>query len=916
MLRFETAMCESESNQKQDNPRSTPFQQTGIGVLCLLAFTIAQPVLATTFDVGTNGTFLPTLASVPWGALQPGDTVNIHYKPGGYHEIIQISQAGTATQPITIHGIPDPVTGALPTIDGSNAVMDIHVNFRDPFFENLGVVLVTARASNFVWGVTAPAWITIDSLHICDALYQTNGITFTDEHGATRIFGTFACGIYIEYARNLTISNCEVGFNGNGIFANSNDGTNRASSNLLIENNYLHHNGNPLIPGLDNGWSEHNAYIESDGAVYQYNRFGPLRAGCHGCMIKDRSAGTVVRYNEFESTEASEIVAIIDPQGGAGYLEFKPYYPDAYVYGNLITLLNNSNVWSGTQIAELSALNSPDSYPTEHRGTLYFYNNTIVSHQNASAVFLINSLTGTNLVLEKIDSRNNIFYADTSVQENIYHALEMFYSPGNGGTLNLATNWISPGTLQIYPEHPFGGTINGWNELIVGDTNGLDNPGFADIADFDYHLLAGANAMDAAGPLATNVLPTYAVSNQYVSPQSSIPRVTLGAGPDLGALESVGTLGPGRLQFGITNYLVDETAAFVTLSVTRSGGFNGAVSVNFATTDGTAIAATNYVPTNGVLSWTDGEAAPKLIQIPIQDDEIFSGNQAFSVRLASPGGGAALGTTTTATVTILEADLAPPTPPNTPPVADWQTLSVTSTVPIAIRLTGHDADNDPLTFNLLTQPTRGSLSGTPPNVTYVSVTNSFGSDGFAFNVSDGKTNSATAMVEFGINSNPPPIAAVVSPTNHAVIIGPTNVTIVANVSSPSEISFVNFVAGTNFLGTVAAAPYVFTWTNAPTGTYPLIAWAISYSANTRAFSTPVTVSILGARPVLNFQPKGSTQAMIRWPLGVDGWQLQEAPEPSGPWSLSWQPVYNLTTQHAAIIPVDADRRFFRIVMPQ
>ena len=29
------------------------------------------------------------------------------------------------------------------------------------------------------------------------------------------------------------------------------------------------------------GYHEHNIYVESVGAIYQYNRFGPLRAGCH-----------------------------------------------------------------------------------------------------------------------------------------------------------------------------------------------------------------------------------------------------------------------------------------------------------------------------------------------------------------------------------------------------------------------------------------------------------------------------------------------------------------------------------------------------------------------------------------------------------------------------------------------------------
>ena len=45
---------------------------------------------------------------------------------------------------------------------------------------------------------------------------------------------------------------------------------------------------------------EHNAYTEALGIVYQFNHFGPLCASCLGNNLKDRSAGTVVRYNWIE----------------------------------------------------------------------------------------------------------------------------------------------------------------------------------------------------------------------------------------------------------------------------------------------------------------------------------------------------------------------------------------------------------------------------------------------------------------------------------------------------------------------------------------------------------------------------------------------------------------------------------------
>ena len=61
-----------------------------------VALLTAAAARAATYDVGLPAAPLQKLSDVPWAALQPGDIVNINAKPGGYHEIIQISASGTA----------------------------------------------------------------------------------------------------------------------------------------------------------------------------------------------------------------------------------------------------------------------------------------------------------------------------------------------------------------------------------------------------------------------------------------------------------------------------------------------------------------------------------------------------------------------------------------------------------------------------------------------------------------------------------------------------------------------------------------------------------------------------------------------------------------------------------------------------
>ncbi|MBI2859724.1 MAG: tandem-95 repeat protein, partial [Chloroflexi bacterium] len=86
---------------------------------------------------------------------------------------------------------------------------------------------------------------------------------------------------------------------------------------------------------------------------------------------------------------------------------------------------------------------------------------------------------------------------------------------------------------------------------------------------------------------------------------------------------------------------------------------------------------------------------------------------------------------------------------NSPPVAVNQSISFTktsSTSGVRIALRAFDADGDPLTYALVTPPSRGTLSGIPPAVSYWANADFFGIDGFTFVATDGKDTSNVATV--------------------------------------------------------------------------------------------------------------------------------------------------------------------------
>jgi hypothetical protein len=142
--------------------------------------------------------------------------------------------------------------------------------------------------------------------------------------------------------------------------------------------------------------------------------------------------------------------------------------------------------------------------------------------------------------------------------------------------------------------------------------------------------------------------------------------------------DSAGTLG-----FTVTAVQVPESAGEVALTVQRGGAgpastasgagsqiairqsVLGAVTVRYASANGTAIAGQDYTAVAGTLSFGVNETS-KTIVVPILRDETIEAAETFTVTLDPPTGGASLGTSSTTTVTILDSTT-PVTVPTEPP---------------------------------------------------------------------------------------------------------------------------------------------------------------------------------------------------------------------------------------------------------
>ena len=114
----------------------------------------------------------------------------------------------------------------------------------------------------------------------------------------------------------------------------------------------------------------------------------------------------------------------------------------------------------------------------------------------------------------------------------------------------------------------------------------------------------------------------------------------------------------GDFRFLPSNYNVNESVASATITVNRTGGTGGTITVDYATTDNTAIAGADYTATSGTLTFLDGETS-KIFSVPINNDATDEPDESFDIALSNPTGGALLVNPSTGTVTITDNDNPP-----------------------------------------------------------------------------------------------------------------------------------------------------------------------------------------------------------------------------------------------------------------
>jgi len=143
----------------------------------------------------------------------------------------------------------------------------------------------------------------------------------------------------------------------------------------------------------------------------------------------------------------------------------------------------------------------------------------------------------------------------------------------------------------------------------------------------------------------------------FIFTLSNPVNATLGT-PYTATLTVVDDDEPPTVQFGSATYSVGEGAGAATLNATLSAASAVSVTVDYATTDGTAEKDSDYVAVSGTLSFAPGQTNQSFA-VAILDDELDEPDETLTFTLSNPAS-ATLGTPSTATLTIVDND-EPPT---------------------------------------------------------------------------------------------------------------------------------------------------------------------------------------------------------------------------------------------------------------
>jgi CSLREA domain-containing protein len=398
--------------------------------------------------------------------------------------------------------------------------------------------------------------------------------------------------------------------------------------------------------GVYTGNGNHN--FSSPGTVYKYNAVGGLAwtntvtgAGCNFYYVNGAAVDTTSSSPGVVFTEGSCFGGIAKTSRSTGAQQWslasndigRPSIDPAngQIYDTTYGSHGYNTIYSATTAGSLASASScegnTDLNPAD--GMLYRGGNSAAG--------------GCGLVLYQMNKSNLATPNWSMTVPGIASFDTLAVQPWSGGYIYVA----SSSSTKIVVVNPATQTVVTSFTPAVSPNVIAVNPNGGNL----YVANTASNFVYAYTPTGTLV---------WTSPDLGGPVYNLAAPRGI-----VGTPpAPGEIEFTDTSYTVGEGGGTAAITVTRTGGSAGSITANFNASDGTATDANNdYEPvSNFPVSYADGETGTKTINVTINPDSVYEGNETVNLSLSGtvvlrPQGGSL----PSATLTITNDDNPPTT---------------------------------------------------------------------------------------------------------------------------------------------------------------------------------------------------------------------------------------------------------------
>lgn len=480
-----------------------------------------------TFNIGPGKEYEEP-DTVPWALLQPGDVVNIFHRSTPYITKFGICGQGEANSPIIINGVTDS-EGNRPILNGAGArtasgsMLGNGNSVHWPGDESQGVITIKRKPANPT--SANPCWIIIQNLEVTGAAH---GQPYQRADGTAAQYG-FSAGIWVQPANDITIRNCVIYANSQGIFTMAKvGGIGEQCQRIKILYNRIYMNG------YAGSGMEHNVYVQGYQTLAEGNYFGWLIKGSSGSSYKSRGSQEIVRYNWVDS--GARAIDLVQPDNiYDGFVTFPDFGTD-YVYGNVV--VNDSGRGGGSyRPIHYGGDNEGELDPeyggtstTNYRKHLYFWSNTCFNANPTSQLRqYFFHLSWPETICDAWD--NIIVFRGTGSTVPTL----LFYA----GTLNFRGSNVVHGDKEIEDHAPETNStyakVNRIGSIITID------PKFASEVAYDFQLAADSPVLNLSSSLPIGI-PAYIGTDFLLEAEPArqsngvFLRSTVGA-RDLGALE-------------------------------------------------------------------------------------------------------------------------------------------------------------------------------------------------------------------------------------------------------------------------------------------------------------------------------------------------------------------------------------------